>query len=75
MENFIRFCQSHKWMILCIAIGMLSVILLLTIGFWKTLLIFVVIALSAVIGYLLDRGGVAAVNRAFDQLFSKDRPE
>lgn len=75
MDNFIRFCQTHKWTILCIAIGLLSVILLLTIGFWKTLLIFVVIALCAVIGYLLDKGGVEAVGRFFDKLFEKGKSE
>ena len=53
--------------VLCGILGALLAILLLTIGFWKTLLVAVLCALGAFIGGVKDKP--AAVKNAINHLF------
>lgn len=53
--------------VLCGILGALLAILLLTIGFWKTLLVAVLCALGAFIGGVKDKP--AAVKNAINRLF------
>lgn len=69
MEKFSEFCKEHKWAIVLVAFGLLMAILLMTIGFWKTLLLFAVVGLCFVIGYLLDKDGPDGVKSFFGNLF------
>lgn len=75
MDNFTEFCREHKWTILLVAIGLLLAILFMTIGFWKTLLLILVIGIFGLLGFLLDKNGAAGVKAFFDKLFAKDRNE
>ena len=47
MEQLRTFVAAHKWTVCCTALGFLLVLLLLTIGFWRTLLIAVVVGCHA----------------------------
>ena len=46
-------------------------ILFLCIGFWRTLLLALLVALGVLIGTLMDRGGWAAVKDFFASIFQK----
>ena len=46
-------------------------ILFLCIGFWRTLLLAVLVALGVLVGTLLDKGGWAAVKDFFASIFQK----
>ena len=47
--------------------------LLFTIGFWKTLLLFVIVGAAFFIGTLLDEGGRGRVGDFFRSLFTKNK--
>ena len=49
----------------------LLAILLFTIGFWRTLLLFALVAVCYVIGRHLDNGGKEELDKAIGRLFSK----
>jgi uncharacterized membrane protein len=48
-------------------------ILFFTIGFWRTLLLMLILAICFLIGYLLDQGGPEGFRDFFKKLFSRDR--
>lgn len=75
MEKFQEFCKTHKWTIICVGVGLIFGILFMTIGFWRTLLLIVLLSICFLIGYLLDKGGVLGVQRFFKKIFSKDNNE
>ena len=56
MNAFLEFVKSHKFTVLFVALGLVLAILFFTIGFWRTLLLLVILALCFLIGYLLDQG-------------------
>lgn len=72
MDQFKEFCRAHKWAILFAAIGLLFAILFMTIGFWKTLLLIVLVGLCFIIGYMMDQNGADGVVALFHKIFSKD---
>ena len=69
MDKFLSFIKQYRWTFLLVAGGLLLAVLLLTIGFWKTLLLLVILGICALLGYLLDQGGVEAVKSFFKVLF------
>lgn len=69
--NLRNFWDDHRYAILLVVFGLILTILLITIGFWKTLLLFVIVGVCLLIGILLDRGGVAEVKRFFTEPFRK----
>ena len=73
MDTFKSFFREHKWAILLVAAGLLVAVLLLTIGFWKTLLRFAILLLCLLVGMLLDKNGPEGVKSFFGSLFSKDK--
>lgn len=73
MEKFREFCRAHKFAILFAAIGLLLAILFMTIGFWRTLLLLVLIAVCFFLGFLLDQNGFAGLKVFFDKLFSRKK--
>jgi len=71
MNAFLEFVKTHKYTVLFVALGLVLTILFFTIGFWRTLLLLVILALCFLIGYLLDQGGPEGIKEFFTKLFSK----
>jgi len=71
MNAFLEFVKTHKFTVLFVALGLVLAILFFTIGFWRTLLLLVILALCFLIGYLLDQGGPEGIKEFFTKLFSK----
>ena len=69
MDDFLNFCKEHRWAIICVLVGLLLLILLLSIGLWKTLLDLLVLGVCFMIGLLLDKGGPDSVTDFFKNLF------
>ena len=71
MNAFLEFVKTHKFTVLFVALRLVLAILFFTIGFWRTLLLLVILALCFLIGYLLDQGGPEGIKEFFTKLFSK----
>ena len=71
MNGCLEFVTNHKFTVLFVAIGLVLTILFFTIGFWRTLLLLVILGLCFLIGYLLDQGGPDSIKEFFTKLFSK----
>ena len=71
MNAFLEFVKTHKFTVLFVALGLVLAILFFTIGFWRTLLLLVILARCFLIGYLLDQGGPEGIKEFFTKLFSK----
>ena len=71
MNGVLEFVKNHKFTVLFVAIGLVLTILFFTIGFWRTLLLLVILGLCFLIGYLLDQGGPDSIKEFFTKLFSK----
>ena len=71
MNGFFFFLKNHKFTVLFVAIGLVLTILFFTFGFWRTLLLLVILGLCFLIGYLLDQGGPDSIKEFFTKLFSK----
>jgi uncharacterized membrane protein len=71
MGNFSDFFKQYKWRIVCICFGILFAILIFTIGFWRTLLLFAIVGVCFVLGKALDEGGGGRISRAFSEIFTK----
>ena len=68
----IRFYGEHKWLsILAVAALVAFAVSWAVIGFWRTLLLAVLVALGVLLGTLLDRGGWPAVKDFFLSIFHK----
>jgi uncharacterized membrane protein len=71
MNAFLELVKSHKFTVLLVLLGLVLSILFFTIGFWRTILLFIILALCFLIGYLLDQGGPDGIKDFFNKLFSK----
>ncbi len=71
MDAFLEFLKSHKFTALFVLLGLVLSILFFTIGFWRTIVLFLILALCFLIGYLLDQSGPEGIKAFFDKLFSK----
>lgn len=71
MNSFEEFFLKYKWRIIAVAAGILLTILLLTIGFWRTLLLIAIVAVCYFIGTLLDNGGKESIKGIITTLFKK----
>lgn len=72
-DGFETFFQKHKFTILIVLIGLILMILFFTIGFWKTILLALILALCFFVGYLLDKGGPEGFREFFERLFTKKK--
>lgn len=72
MDRFIKFCKENKWAVAMSAAGLVAVILMFSIGFFRTILLVAVVAVCFFLGYLMDKGGIEAVKNFFRNLFSRD---
>ena len=55
-EDVLRLIRAHLYALVGGALGLIVAVLFLTLGFWRTVLIVVLVALGAGIGALADRG-------------------
>ncbi|HIS21242.1 MAG TPA: DUF2273 domain-containing protein [Candidatus Spyradocola merdavium] len=72
-EDVLRLIRAHLYALVGGALGLIVAVLFLTLGFWRTVLIVVLVALGAGIGALADRG-----RRLWDvvaRFFPKDRDD
>lgn len=72
-EDVLRLIRAHLYALVGGALGLIVAVLFLTLGFWRTVLIVVFVALGAGIGALADRG-----RRLWDvvaRFFPKDRDD
>lgn len=72
-EEVLRLIRAHLYALAGGALGLIVAVLFLTLGFWRTVLIVVLVALGAGIGALADRG-----RRLWDvvaRFFPKDRDD
>lgn len=63
------FIVQHKGKFILTLIGFIAAILMLTIGFFRTLLIVLLTGLCFLYGYLLDKFGFSGANRAIADFF------
>lgn len=72
MKDWLKqFYNEHKWLTIMAVAALVLGILFLCIGFWRTLLLALLVALGVLIGTLMDRGGWAAVKDFFASIFQK----
>lgn len=71
MEWMKKMFAEHRWVCLCVLGALILGLLLLTIGFFKTLLLLLLVGAAGGLGYLLDKGGWPAVEAFFHNLFGK----
>lgn len=72
MDEFRQFLKEYKWRVIGIASGILLTVLILTIGFWRTLLLIAITALSYFVGCMLDKSGKEGLEEFFSRLFRKN---
>lgn len=71
--SFLEFVKAHKYTILLALLGLVLTILFFTIGFWRTILLLLILALCLFAGILLDKGGAEGFREFFRRLFGKDK--
>lgn len=72
MENgFLEFLKKYKFTLLLCLLGLILAILFFTIGFWRTMLLLVILALCFLVGYLLDQSGPDGVKNFINKIFKK----
>ena len=70
MENgFLDFVKKYKFTILLVLIGLILAVLFFTIGFWRTIVLVIILALCFLVGYLLDQGGPDGIKNFINRLF------
>ncbi len=70
--DFMEFFRKYKWRVIGVALGVVFAALIFTIGFWRTLLLLVIVGIAFFIGTLLDEGGRERVGDFFRGLFHKN---
>lgn len=71
MSQIKAFFSQHKWAICLVLLGLVICILILTINFWRTLLIVAVVGICLVVGVLMDKGGWDMVRAFLDKVLPK----
>ena len=72
-SGFQEFLKKYKFTILLSLLGLILAVLFFTIGFWRTLLLLLILALCFLIGYLLDQSGPEGVKNFFQKIFTKGK--
>ncbi len=70
-EFFKNLITQHKWTALFVAVALVVGILMLTINFWRTLLLLLLVSVAIVLGYLMDKDGITAVKEFFVRIFTR----
>lgn len=66
-----EFIKKHRWAITLMMVGLIICVLILTINFWRTLLICAVVSICLLIGTLMDKGGWDMVRAFLDRVLPK----
>lgn len=70
-ERIWTYIKQHRWTFGLAVYGLVSAILMLTINFWRTVLLMLLTGAGLVFGYLLDHGGLESVRLFFRRIFRK----
>lgn len=70
-EQLRVFLAAHKWSVICVAAGFLAALLLLTVGFWRTVLLCLFVIGGFLLGRELDKRGAGRITAFFQKLFDK----
>lgn len=73
LKRVLAFIMRHKVQIVLVLIGLVSAILMLTIGFFRTLLILLFTIPGGAYGYLVDKLGFSEANGAIVSFFKRLR--
>ena len=74
MNNKLQdFFKTYKFTIIFVALGIVLTTLFLTIGFWRTLLLLVLVGVCFLVGFLLDQNGLAGLKDFCTKLFSNKK--
>lgn len=65
----LEFFQKYKWRVIGVVFAIIFTVLVFTINFWRTLLLFVIVGIAYFIGTLMDEGGRGRVKEFFRSLF------
>lgn len=65
MEELKLFFEKYKWRIIGVAFGLLIAILMFTIGFWRTLLLALIVGVCFYVGRILDSGSAEELKAFF----------
>ncbi len=68
-SGFQEFLKKYKFTIILSLLGLILAVLFFTIGFWRTLLLLLILALCFLIGYLLDQSGPEGVKNFIQKIF------
>lgn len=71
LKRVLAFIGRHKVQISLVLIGLVSAILMLTIGFFRTLLILVFTVPGGFYGYFVDKHGFKEANGAIVEFFRR----
>lgn len=71
LKRTLAFIVRHKAQLSLILIGLVAAILMLTIGFFRTLLILVCTVPGGAYGYFVDKLGFAEANSAIVEFFKR----
>ena len=70
-EDFFKFLREHKVQLLLTFCGLITAILMLTIGFFRTLLICLLTGLLGGYGCLVDKAGFKGANEIIKKFFKR----
>lgn len=70
-ERLLAFVLDHKWTVALVIAGIILFVLLMTINFWRTLLLCIILVACYFIGRLMDKGGWDMVKSFFDRILPK----
>lgn len=70
-KDILAFISQNKCKVFLTLLGLVAAILMLTIGFFRTLLIILLTGICFCYGYLIDKFGFAGANKAIAEFFKK----
>lgn len=68
---FSEFFKAHRFAVIWAVVGIIICVLILTINFWRTLLVCAVVGICFFLGNLMDKGGWDMVKAFFDRVLPK----
>lgn len=72
MTEFLKkLMTEHKWTLLFVAVALIAGILILTINFWRTLLLLLLVTTAILLGYLMDKDGIDGIKEFFVRIFRR----
>ncbi len=63
--------STRRWTVILIVLSIVIGVLILTINFWRTLLLVILVAVSYFIGSMMDKGGWEMVKTFFERILQK----